>query len=106
MPEPLKRFFGDAERAFLLTPAMIPELERKAGAGIGILCKKVFASAFSYADITETIRLGLIGGGASPEDAASLTAIYVPARPLAESYGLAVAILEHLMMGAREGEAA
>ena len=67
-------FFGDGERDFLLTPEIIVELERKTGAGIGGLCRRLFAGDFKHADITETIRLGLIGGGTSPKEADALTA--------------------------------
>ena len=42
----LKAFFGDAERTFKLTPALIVELERKTGAGIGGLSKRIFAGEF------------------------------------------------------------
>ena len=62
-------FFGDGERNFLLTPELIVELERKTGAGIGSLCRRLFAGEFKHAEITETIRLALIGGGTSPKEA-------------------------------------
>ncbi len=40
-------FFGDAEYQFKLTPALVLELERKTGAGIGTLCSRVFAKQFA-----------------------------------------------------------
>jgi hypothetical protein len=93
-------FFGDAERAFALnSPALIAELERKTNAGIGGLAKRLFAGDFRHAEVSEIIRLGLIGGGASPEEAAALVAAYVTARPLVETYGLAVSIMEVLWLG-------
>lgn len=49
--------------------------------------------------MVETIRLGLIGGGAKPEDAAALVGTYAASRPLAETYPLAVAILECVWFG-------
>lgn len=51
------------EQAFSLPPELILELERKTGAGIGSFCRRLFAGDFRHAEITETIRLGLIGGG-------------------------------------------
>ena len=92
-------FFGDGERDFRLPPKMIIELERKTGAGIGGLCQRMFRREFGINEITETIRLALIGGGEKPERAAELVAAYVNDRPLAETYPLAVAILETLWFG-------
>jgi len=92
-------FFGDGERAFLLTPELIVELERKTGAGIGSLCRRLFAGEFKHAEITETIRLALIGGGASPMEADALVAAYALKRPFAEIFPLAVAILNALWFG-------
>lgn len=93
------QFFGDAERTFALTPELIVELERITGSGIGGLCQRLFRSDFRHADVTETIRLALIGGGEKPEDAAALVAAYATTRPLAETFPLAVAILETLWFG-------
>jgi hypothetical protein len=94
-----RTFFGDAQRDFRITPELIIELERKTGAGIGGLCRRLFAGEFKQADVTETIRLALIGGGASPKDADALVAAYALSRPFAEVYPLAVAILETLWFG-------
>ncbi|MCB1522501.1 MAG: gene transfer agent family protein [Rhodoblastus sp.] len=94
-----RQFFGDAERDFALTPELIIELERVTGAGIGGLCKRLFASDFKHADLLEVVRLALIGGGETPEDAAALVAAYATTRPLAETFPLAVAILETLWFG-------
>lgn len=94
-----RAFFGDAERDFRITPELIPELEEKVGVGIGALCRRLFKGDFAFADLTETIRLGLIGGGESPTRAASLIATYVKAHPLNETFPLAIAILEALWFG-------
>lgn len=63
---PHTAFFGDAEYAFRLSPALIIELEHKTGAGIGALCTRIFNRQFTQSDIHETIRLSLIGGGLPP----------------------------------------
>jgi hypothetical protein len=94
-----REFFGDAERDFRLTPKLIAKLERVTSAGIGSLCKKMFAGDFSHTDILQTIRLALIGGGASPEEAANLVAVYGEDAPLARLYPLAVATLEACWFG-------
>ena len=97
-----RAFFGDGERDFRITPELIIELERKSGAGIGGLCRRLFAGDFKHSDVTETIRLALIGGGTSPKDADALVAAYAVKRPLSEIYPLAVSILETLWFGASQ----
>lgn len=94
-----RAFFGDKEHDFALGPALVLELEIVTGSGIGGLFKRMIANEFKAKEITETIRLGLIGGGTSPEIAARLVETYVPARPMIEAYALAVDILTALMFG-------
>ena len=94
----MKAFFGDGEYEFKLTPEMIRELEKKCGA-IGALCNRVFARNFAQADINETIRFALIGGGTAPKRAAELIAAYAEGRPLVETYELAAKILERALFG-------
>lgn len=95
-----RAFFGDGERAFHITPPLVVELERKTGVGIGGLCRRLFAGDFRHADVTETIRLALVGGGTEPKEADALVAAYAVSRPLSETYPLAVSILETLWFGA------
>lgn len=99
-----RQFFGDRERAFAITPELIAELEHRTGAGIGGLCRRLFRGDFHHADITETIRLALIGGGETPTDAARLVATYAANRPLGETYPLAVAVLETLWFGQAQSQ--
>jgi hypothetical protein len=96
----LRLFFGDQDYAFRLTPAAVIELETKCGAGIGLICNRVFAKQFAQSDISETIRLALIGGGTTPKRAAELVAAYVADRPLSETYPIAAKILERAWFGA------
>lgn len=96
---PLQTFLGDAEYSFRLTPALIVELEKTCGP-LGLICQRVFNRQFAESDITETIRLALIGGGTNPKRAAELIAAYVADRPLAETYPLANKILERRWFGA------
>lgn len=95
-----KAFFGDRERDFSLTPHLIRELEKQTGKGIRALIEG--ARRASYADIVETIRLGLIGAGESPQEAHRLVGIYVPIRPLGEAHILALDILTDLWAGPEE----
>ncbi|RCW85431.1 gene transfer agent family protein [Phyllobacterium bourgognense] len=96
-----KAFFGDKARTFALTPELIIELERKTGTGIAAFVARFMRvpMAFHFNDIVETIRLGLIGGGTSPEEAQSLVNAYVTPRPIAETLSLAIAILEAAWFG-------
>lgn len=101
MPEaPIHRqFFGDGERDFSLPSEMILELERITATGIGALAKRLFAGHFGLRDVHDTIRLGLIGGGETPQSAAALISAYITPRPVMEGYALAVTILETTMVG-------
>jgi hypothetical protein len=99
-----RAFFGDGEREFRLTPILIAELERKTGAGIGALYKRVLSQGFYHADLTEIVRLALVGGGESPKIAASLTEVYAANRPLIETLPLALSILETAFYGAPQDQ--
>lgn len=94
-----RAFFGEAEREFRLTPKLIEELEHVCGAGIGAIFTRLTSRQFRYADILETIRLGLIGGGESTQRAASLIELYGANRPLAETLPIAVGIFTILLTG-------
>lgn len=92
-----KAFFGDREQDFSLTPHLIPELERLTGKGIGAIVEGIRRA--SFADLVNTVRLGLIGGGAHPEEAQALVQTYVSAHPLGELHLLALSILTDLWSG-------
>jgi hypothetical protein len=92
-------FLGDGKKAFKLTPILMEELQRKAGTPIGTLCQRVFRRDFTTIDLTETIRLGLIGGGTDPEEAAALVETYVRPRTLNENWLLATSILKLAYFG-------
>lgn len=69
-------FFGDGPRSFRLTDSMVIELERLTETGIGSLFLRLTRNDFRLPDLIEVIRLGLIGGGTSPEEAARLVDTY------------------------------
>jgi len=93
-------FLGDGEHTFALPFPLAEELQRKTGVGIGALFQRVRTLTFSIADISETIRLGLIGGGMEPKEAFELVRTYVHPRPLAETLPVAMSILEVVWFGA------
>jgi hypothetical protein len=98
-------FVGDAEHDLALTPPMILELERLTGRGIGGTFKRLVASEFSFAEVTEVIRLGLVGGGMEPKRAAEIVETYVKPRPLAETFPTALSIMEAAWFGPTKPEA-
>lgn len=99
-------FFGDGEQAFALTDDMIAELERITDLGIGALYLRAVNMGFKLGDLVEIIRLGLIGGGTTPERAMRLTDTYARNRPIDELYPLAMDILDARWTGTDEKEAA
>ena len=97
-----KAFFGEQEHTFALTDAMIIELEAKTGVGIGTLYQRAIAMQFGLADITETLRLALIGGGASPEEAQRTVATYAANRPMNETLPIVLDVLDARWNGPSE----
>jgi hypothetical protein len=87
-------FFGDATYTFALTDNMILELEAKTATGIGALYARVTNMQFRVSDISEIIRLGLIGYGTAPAVAQQLVDTYVKNRPFNETIPLALDILD------------
>ena len=92
-------FFGDRERTFRLTPALVVELERQTGAGVGLVFRRLVAGEFRHADLVETCRIALIGGGETPEEAAHLAKTYAAERPVAEVLPIALGVFETLWFG-------
>jgi len=99
-------FFGDGEHIFALTDDMIAELERIADLGIGALYLRTVNMAFKLVDLVEIIRLGLIGGGATPEKAMRLTDTYARNRPVDELFPLALDVLDARWGGTEEQDTA
>lgn len=87
-------FFGDGEKTFALTDDMITELERITELGIGAVYLRAVNMQFKLVDLVEIIRLGLIGGGATPEQAMQLTDTYARNRPMDELFPLALDVLD------------
>lgn len=93
-------FFGDGDKIFALPTDQIHELEKTTGMPIGLLCQRLPEGVFRLIELTETIRLSLIGGGMSPKDAARYSDSYAAKRPLSESFPIAVAVLQIVWLGA------
>ncbi|KAB0679515.1 gene transfer agent family protein [Aureimonas leprariae] len=98
---PHRAFFGNAEHDFRLELPQILELERSRDAGIGELSRRVMGSSYRLADLTETLRLALVGGGLDPQEAAALVTAYLPMQPLEKTLTIAVDVLTELYFGAQ-----
>lgn len=97
--EPIRQFFGDREHDFLLSPDLVTELERVCQTGIGSLSRRFFSGDFSFRELTEVIRLGLIGGNCDPKDAAELVTVYSARLSVTQLYATALPVIENLMFG-------
>ena len=99
MSEPYRQFLGDAEYDFILTPELVIELERKVGAGIGLISHRFYNAGFSLSELMEIIRLALIGGGLDPKDASALVSAYAARQSVRQLYATALPVLDLLMLG-------
>lgn len=81
--------WADGHYTFALKAKQIEELQRKCAipalgvsGGLGAIGQRLFSGEWFYADISETIRMGIIGGGVAPVRANELIATYVDGCPL------------------------
>lgn len=91
--------FAGRQRKFQLRIGEIGELERLCNAGIGEIMLRLAAHRFRFADIRETVRLGLEGGGASEPEATAVVMRSIDVSPLAEHLQLAADILSAAVSG-------
>lgn len=96
--------WADGTHTFRLGIAQIEELQEKTDCGPYFLLNRINSGTWRVADLRETIRLGLIGGGLTPAEALPLVRWNVEGRPLMESVAPARAILMAALMGAPDGE--
>lgn len=95
--------FGDGSHRFRLALGELEELQEKTGIGPFLLWQRLLNGEWRIADVRETLRLGLIGGGMEPVAALNLIRRYADARQdwLAHSV-LAQAIVLAAIAGAPE----
>jgi hypothetical protein len=118
MSDPLILKFGGQDLPFFLPMKWIVAIEREAGdksvstiyeelsQGIGLEKESrdpryLGVGPVRIKDVFEVIRCAAIGGGMSPNDAATLVADYVDGQPYIETVPVAWAILNHMLMGVR-----
>ncbi|SEQ32996.1 Phage tail tube protein, GTA-gp10 [Faunimonas pinastri] len=95
--------WGDSEHRFRLGIGELRELQDKCNAGPYEVLNRLMTGIWRIDEVRETIRLGLIGGGAlRPTEALVLVARYVDERPLLESVPVAQAIIGAAIMGSPE----
>lgn len=91
--------WADDRYTFRLPVEQLEELQELCDAGPAWIRARLATGQWRRKDISETIRLGLIGGGMKPTDARKLVARYVDARPLEENTLVAQAILAAVLVG-------
>ncbi|CAL8981543.1 hypothetical protein RHODGE_RHODGE_02832 [Rhodoplanes serenus] len=77
----------------------ILSLEDACGVGIAAVFGRLLAGTWCLHDVREPIRLGLIGGGMTPERAMQVVKRHVDGSPLAESVAVARAVIEAVLIG-------
>ena len=92
--------WADGDYRFRLGWGELIQLQEATDAGPFALLERLAGKHWRVGDISHTIRLGLIGGGKTPEDALKLVRNYVESRPPAENVMLAYAILAAGVQGA------
>jgi hypothetical protein len=100
----VRRPFAGRERDFRLRIGEIGELERICGAGIGAIAMRLAHHQFYAADVWDTLRLGLEGGG-TPEIEASALLLRYKEGPIADYIGLAGDIIGAAISGIPVGNA-
>lgn len=85
--------FGDGTYKFRLPWGQLSALQEACDAGPYLVYTRLLTGAWRMEDISNTIRLGLIGGGLEPQKALALVRTYVEARPPLETIAIAQGVL-------------
>lgn len=96
--------WADGTYAFRLAWGELEKLQEACDAGPYVILNRLNDGSWRVGDISNTIRLGLIGGGMAPVDALTKTREYVEKRPPAENLMFAQAILSAGLVGAPDEE--
>ena len=88
--------WGDSIYSFRLGLDQIEELEEKRDLSLFTLARRLSPAERDarLADVRETLRLGLIGGGLKPVDAMVKVRKYVDERPIDENRDIAYAVVD------------
>lgn len=91
--------FGDSDYLFRLPLKQIAELQEKCKAGIGTIYRRVVVGEYYAEDLTETVRLGLVGGGVEATKARLLIERYLDPLPMIDRLTYAEAVLGACVVG-------
>jgi hypothetical protein len=94
--------WADGTYTFRLPWAQLIELQEKTDCGPYVVLNRLYSNQWRMEDITNVIRLGLIGGGMVPVEALKKVRTYVEERPPLENVMYAQAILAAGLQGAPE----
>ncbi|QKC99177.1 gene transfer agent family protein [Mesorhizobium sp. NZP2298] len=94
--------WADGAYAFRLAWGQLAELQEKCNAGPYVVLNRLHSGQWLVEDISNVIRLGLIGGGMPPVDALKKVRAYVEDRPPLESIIIAQIALGAALTGAPE----
>lgn len=92
--------WADGDYVFRLGWSELAKLQEATDAGPYVILNRLVDGSWRVADISATIRLGLVGGGMSPTDALKKVREYVEDRPPIESLMIAQAVLSAAIVGA------
>lgn len=92
--------WADGTFPFALRWGELAELQEKTDAGPYVVLHRLHSHQWRVEDISNVIRLGLIGGGMTPSEAIKKVRFYVEARPPLENHAFAIAILSAGLLGA------
>ena len=95
--------FGGGRYRFRLAFGELEELQEATGVGPYLCLRRLLAGEWQVQDVRDTLRLGLIGGGLTPNEALKLTRRYVEERPdWLLNATLAISVLSAALAGAPE----
>jgi hypothetical protein len=94
--------WADGTYAFRLAWGELEKLQEACDAGPYVILGRLNDGSWRIGDISNTIRLGLLGGGMTPVEALTKTREYVEKRPPVENLMTAQAILSAGLVGAPE----
>lgn len=94
--------WADGTYVFRLAWGELEKLQEACDAGPYVILNRLNDGSWRIGDISNTIRLGLIGGGMTPVDALTKAREYIEKRPPVENLMTARAILSAGLVGAPE----
>ncbi len=92
-PAHLEFDWGDGPHRFALPIKQLRELQERTGVGPYALYRRLLSHDWRADDLLETLRLGLIGGGAPPVEALRLVRLHVEGEALVPNVDPALRIL-------------